>query len=100
MMARSRAVIRWRRLAAAAVALYAVFIATAQFEHHDLLCHLKTPLHCTSCASSPLSVNPHAPATLDGCRFADAGRAFVADCLCEGTLLPTAASGRSPPALS
>ena len=94
-----RAVSRWRRLTVAAVALYAVFLATAEFEHHDLLCHLKTPQHCTSCASSPLSVNPHAPATLDHVRFADAGRALVLEDVCEGALLPVASSGRSPPAI-
>jgi len=97
-MVRTRANSPWRRLAVAAVALYAVFLATAPFEHHDLLCHLKTPQHCTSCASSPLSVNPHTPDGLDTVRFADAGRALVADALSEGALLVTPSSGRSPPA--
>jgi hypothetical protein len=99
-MARTRRVSPWRRLAVAAVALYAVFLATAPFEHHDLLCHLKTPQHCTSCASSPLSVHPHTPAGLDTVRFADAGRAVVADTLSEGALLATTFSGRSPPAIA
>jgi hypothetical protein len=98
-MVRSRADGRWRRLAAAAVALYAVFLTTTPFEHHDLLCHLKTPQHCTSCSSSPLSVNPHTPDGLDTVRFADAGCALVADTLSEGALLVTASSGRSPPLL-
>ena len=34
------------------VAIYALFLVTAPFEHHDLLCHLKTPSHCTACTSS------------------------------------------------
>jgi hypothetical protein len=89
---------RWRRLAVAAVALYAMFLATTPFEHHDLLCHLKTPLHCTSCASSPLSVNPHTPAVLERTRLADAGRAIAVEIACEGAVLPEASSGRSPPA--
>src|SRR4051812_9809935 len=97
-MVRTTADGRWRRLAVAAVALYAVFLATAPFEHHDLLCHLKTPQHCTSCASSPLSVHPHTSAALDSIRFADAGGAVVADSLSEGALLSTTFSGRSPPA--
>jgi hypothetical protein len=97
-MVRTRADGRWRRFTVAAVALYAVVLAAAPFEHHDLLCHLKTPQHCTSCAASPLSVNPHTPAGLDTVRFADAGRALVADTLSEGALLVTASSGRSPPA--
>ena len=89
---------RWRRLAALAVVIYSVFLATAEFEHHDLACHLKTPFHCTSCASSPLSVNPHAPAIPDASRFADAGRAIAIQVLSEGTLLALHSSGRSPPA--
>jgi hypothetical protein len=99
-MAGTRAVRRWRRLAVAAIALYAVFLATTPFEHHDLLCHLKTPQHCSSCASSPLSVNPHTPAALTSVRFADAGRAFVLNILWEGALLPSTSSGRSPPAFA
>jgi hypothetical protein len=96
---RTRADGRWRRLAVAAVALYAVFLTTTPFEHHDLLCHLKTPQHCTSCASSPLSVHPQTPDGLDTVRFSDAGGALVVDTLSEGALLVTASSGRSPPAL-
>ena len=45
---------RWRRLAFWGVTLHLIFLMTAQFEHHDLLCHAKTPFHCTTCASSPV----------------------------------------------
>jgi hypothetical protein len=89
---------RWRRFAAIAVVAYSVFLATAEFEHHDLACHFKTPFHCTSCASSPLSVNPHTPAVPDANRLADAGRAIAVQVLTEGTLLALDSSGRSPPA--
>ena len=99
-MVRTRVDGRWRRLTVAAVALYAVFLTTTPFEHHDLLCHLKTPQHCTSCTSSPLSVNPHTPDGLDSVRFSDAGCALEADTLSEGALLVTASPGRSPPLLS
>jgi hypothetical protein len=91
---------RWDRLAPAAVALYAVFLAVAPFEHHDLFCHIKTPQHCTSCASSPLSVDPHAPEALDELRLADAGRAVAVQLLAESAILPVSSSGRSPPALA
>ena len=88
---------RWRRLAAVAVVVYSVFLATAEFEHHDIACHFKTPFHCTSCASSPLSVNAHAPAVPDATRFADAGRAIPLQVLAEDALLALESSGRSPP---
>jgi hypothetical protein len=90
----------WRRFAAFAVAVYVVFLATAEFEHHDLACHLKTPLHCTACASSPLSVNPATPFVTDASRFADAGRAIAIEVLTESALLATHSSGRSPPAVA
>jgi len=38
---------RW--LAFAGAVLYTVFLFIAPFEHHDLLCHIKNPQHCTSC---------------------------------------------------
>jgi hypothetical protein len=88
---------RWRRLAVAAVVIYSVFLATAEFEHHDLACHFKTPFHCTSCAGSPLSVNPDTPAVPDASGLVDAGRAIAADVLSEGALLALHSSGRSPP---
>jgi hypothetical protein len=91
---------RWRRLAAIAVVIYSVFLATAEFEHHDLACHFKTPFHCTSCASSPLSVNAHAPAVPDASRLPDAGRATAFQVLSESALLALDSSGRSPPALA
>jgi hypothetical protein len=87
------------RTAALIAALYAVFLVTVPFEHHDLACHLKTPLHCTSCASSPLSVGSHAPFTPDSSRLADAGRAIACHFLSESALLAPASSGRSPPVL-
>src|SRR5262245_5803985 len=89
---------RWRRFAVIAVVIYSVFLATAEFEHHDLACHFKTPFHCTSCASSPLSVNAHTPAVPDASRLADAGRATAIQALGESALLALDSSGRSPPA--
>jgi len=88
---------RWRRFAAIAVVIYSVFLATAEFEHHDIACHFKTPFHCTSCASSPLSVNANTPAIPDASRLPDAGRAIAIQVPGEDTLLALESSGRSPP---
>src|SRR5438093_1503158 len=87
----------WRRLAVAGVALYALFLTTSPFEHHDLWCHLKTPFHCTSCASSPLSSDP---STLDFAglsHLADAGRAIAVSFDSQGVVLSVPSFGRSPP---
>ena len=82
------------------VALYAVFLVTAPFEHHDLVCHLKTPQHCTSCASSQLSSDPQTPAILGTWHLNDAGRAITIQLVVDGTLLPVRSTGRSPPSHS
>jgi len=86
-----------RRLALAGLAIYALFLVASPFEHHDLLCHLKTPQHCTSCASSQLGSDPHAPLILDAWHLADAGCALSFQLPAEGTLLAARSTGRSPP---
>jgi len=53
------------------MAVYAVFLAATPFEHHDLLCELKTPLHCTACTSSVLGS--------DSFKSAPAGTATLTD---------------------
>jgi hypothetical protein len=91
---------RWRAPAVVGVAIYAVFLLTAQFEHHDLLCHIKTPQHCTSCVSSPLGADPAAPTPFASCQLADAGSALALHVLAQGTLLAVRSTGRSPPVLA
>lgn len=88
----------WRSLRIIGVACYALFLVTAPFEHHDLSCELKTPQHCTSCASSQLGADPHTPAAVGNCRLADAGRAVSFVIVSAGVLLQVKSTGRSPPA--
>jgi hypothetical protein len=89
---------RSRFLRLIGVSLYALVLALAPFEHHDLSCELKTPLHCTSCASSQLGSDPHTLAIVDTWHLADAGRAVSAVISSTGVLLPVKTTGRSPPA--
>jgi hypothetical protein len=84
-------------LSYAGTAIYAVFLVVASFEHHDLLCHLKTPQHCTACTSSQLSTNPHSPTILAECTLADAGHADVFQPTVKRILLAVRSTGRSPP---
>lgn len=99
-MRKGRGIRRWRRLTAIAFALYAIVLVTAEFEHHDFACHLKTPQHCSACNASPLSHAPNAPMAMVTCSLADAGRAYASDTLLEGTDPIGPWSGRSPPARS
>jgi hypothetical protein len=90
---------RWRRLAVIGVALHLVVVLTAQFEHHDILCHFKTPFHCTSCASNPLSVDAGTTAHVTDSFLADLGHAFAFVRDVQGALLTVSLTGRSPPSL-
>jgi hypothetical protein len=86
-----------RRMALVGAVFHALFLAAAPFEHHDLICHLKTPQHCSSCVSSPVGSHPHAHASAASPQLADAGHATTSDIVFETALLSTASTGRSPP---
>jgi len=88
---------RSRRMALIGAALYAVVLLMAPFEHHDLVCHIKTPQHCTSCSASLVGSDPHAPAILQP-QLSDAGRAMACLTLAESALFAVRSPGRSPPA--
>jgi hypothetical protein len=79
------------------VALYAAFLLIAPFEHHDLLCHFRTPGHCTACTSSLVSANPNTPIAASPVDLADAGGAFTFHVTADDILLTVGSTGRSPP---
>jgi hypothetical protein len=79
------------------LAVYALFLVAAPFEHDDLWCELKAPQHCISCRSSVVGSNPAAPATLDASCLTDAGKAVSVLLLSDGVVLPARSTGRSPP---
>lgn len=81
------------------VALYAVFLVTAPFEHHDLSCELKTPFHCTACVSSQVGSDPQAAVIPAIWHLDDAGRAVSLPVIAHGVLLVVHTPGRSPPAV-
>jgi hypothetical protein len=81
------------------MALYVLFLVASPFEHHDIVCHLKTPQHCTTCAFTQLGSDPHPPVTVGAWQLTDAGRAVSIEILAESTLLGIHSSGRSPPAV-
>ena len=81
----------------AGIALYAAFLVVASFEHHDLLCHLKNPQHCTACTASQLGTDPDFPAVVGAWHLADAGSAALFQPLADSVLLPAQSTGRSPP---
>lgn len=80
------------------VALYAAVLVLAPFTHHDLVCHLKDPQHCTACTSNQLGTDPAALRAPTFRPLADAGRAVQEQSLPDGVLLAADSTGRSPPA--
>jgi hypothetical protein len=91
---------RWRHLSIALVALYAVLVCAAAFEHHDVSCELKTPQHCTACVSTVLGSNPNALPLPGVMSLADAGSAVAFDVRADSILLAVRSTGRSPPRLA
>jgi hypothetical protein len=79
------------------LACYALFLASVPFEHHDLLCDLKTPQHCTSCTASVVGSDPSTPTTIGIWTLTDVGRATAAQFAVHRVLLSVRSSGRSPP---
>jgi len=90
----------WRQLAPAVVALYALLVCAAAFEHHDVSCELKTPQHCAACISTAVSSDPNALALPGVLVLADAGLAAAADVRADSFLLAVRSTGRSPPSFA
>src|SRR5258706_9016358 len=88
---------RWPSVVFAGVAVYVIFLIAAPFDHHDLLCHLRTPLHCTSCTSSPLGFVPAPQPAVRTPILADAGHVFAPLLIARDLLLSVRSTGRSPP---
>jgi hypothetical protein len=80
-----------------AALVYALVVLAAAFEHHDLLCHLQHPQHCTACAATQLSPDPQALTVPSTSALADAGLALTTIVVAEGALLTVRSTGRSPP---
>jgi hypothetical protein len=82
------------------VLLHGLFLATAGFEHHDVLCHFKTPQHCASCALSTPGSDPGTQIITGAGRLADAGQAVAIYPLNKSVVLSVRTRGRSPPPLA
>ena len=88
---------RWSRIALLAAVFYIVVDVVAPFEHHDLVCHLKTPEHCTACASSPVGTSPRTPSGSSSVTLLDVGATVTWLPRIESALLTVRTTGRSPP---
>ena len=55
------------------LALYVFAAALLPFGHHDLVCHLKSTTHCTTCTVGSSAETAADPAVLARCSLVDAG---------------------------
>jgi hypothetical protein len=81
------------------LALYVLAAALLPFGHHDLVCHLKSTTHCTTCTVGSSAEAAADPAVLARFSLLDAGAPVYdsADSPHSATSRP--ASGRAPPSL-
>ena len=91
---------RWRRSIALATAIYVLVLVASAFEHHDLLCHLRNPKHCTACTATQLGSDPQTLTAPHAAELADAGSATALHITVDSTLLVVRSTGRSPPFLA
>ena len=61
----------------AVLALYVIAAALMPLAHHDLVCHLKSTTHCTTCAIGSSAEAAAGPAVLARFWLLDAGAAVV-----------------------
>ena len=77
--------------------LYAICLVVTPLEHHDIVCHLKTPLHCTACVSSHVGTDPQALQQPGTSTLAEAGQLQVEPPSAERRQVVRRPIGRSPP---
>ena len=83
----------------AVLCLYVLAAALMPLGHHDIVCHLKSATHCSTCvvgASADLGSHSAAPT---GCGLDYAGAAIGSATPFVAEVLPHTSSGRAPPAL-
>ena len=79
------------------LAVYVLAAALMPLAHHDIVCHLKSTTHCTTCVIGSSGETAAWASALDGAGLADAGRAILPSAACCQSAPVRASSGRSPP---
>jgi hypothetical protein len=83
--------------------LLGVYIAAASLlplTHHDVVCHLKSSTHCTTCAVATSGEAAPWSVASQGLSLRDTGRAILPSAACYPSAPVRSSSGRSPPSLS
>lgn len=81
------------------LALYMFAAAVMPLAHHDLVCHLKSTTHCTTCTVGSSAEAASDPALLARFWLLDAGATVVDPASAPEAAPLCAISGRAPPAI-
>ena len=84
-------------LARTLLTIYIASAALLPLSHHDVVCHVKSPTHCTTCLTSVSGeATPHSTA-LDVWAMAYAGRAMTSERGSLRSAYTSSHTGRAPP---
>lgn len=78
--------------------LYAIVLAASPALHHDLICHLKTPTHCTACHASPVAPRAEARVEVTPPVLSNAPSVESREEIAALAPVPLRSCGRAPPA--
>jgi hypothetical protein len=78
-------------------AAYVLALAMLPFAHHDLVCHLKSSTHCSTCHIGTSADESRPDPVVAAMSLADAGRAEETSPARIASRAPSPSSGRSPP---
>jgi hypothetical protein len=82
------------------LALYVLAAALMPLAHHDVVCHLKSSTHCTTCVVGSSAETAPDSTVLAHLHLDDAGTAPPAGSHVAAATLPGGLSGRAPPSFA
>jgi hypothetical protein len=82
------------------LALYVFAAAMMPLAHHDVVCHLKSSTHCTTCVVGSSAEAAAGATALAQLHLNDAGAAPYAGPHVAAATLPGDLSGRAPPSIA
>lgn len=81
------------------VAIYIVAVAAMPFAHHDIVCHLKSSTHCSTCHVGTSGDQSNVRPLLARVSLADAGPPHHQQPAHAGDWALSPSAGRAPPAV-
>lgn len=81
------------------LAAYVMAAALLPLAHHDVICHVKSSTHCTTCLTTSSGEAAASAEALEEAILCDAGRATIVLVVTAHAAPTGASSGRSPPSL-